>query len=620
MKRWAMVLLVAGPAVLRAEPPASVEMGDDFPPVQISSGPALTSTAPTPAPGAALRVVHPPEGASLPYVKSSFVLGSVDPGSRLSIDGQSIRVYPGGGWIAMVSYTPGANDIEFEVTRGTDVFTFTRRVYVAGPPGVPPVKPLNVRVLTPDVDAEVTAGDVITVTAVGSPGQEAGFVFSGSKKKHPLAESAVSRGTYRGSYVVRPGDEFEGASIKVTLTAKNGAHDTSTAPGKIWRFDEESPWVVEVSTDLAILRAASAPFPGEKAGYVMFPPPGTRLWVTGRRGNELRVRLSAAREAWIGADEVRFLPSGTPPPRTLAGAVSVEPAGRHTVVRMNLGQRVPMEVRPLDDGAGLDVLFYGVASNTDWVHYNAPQGAVRRVEWFQDDADTYRLRIHTRSRLWWGYDARYENSTFVLELRRPPPGPKDGSLEGLKIVVDAGHSWDIGSRGPTGLLEKDANLAIAKCLERKLRSEKAEVVMLRSGTENVNLYDRPKLAWAARGDVLISVHNNALPDGANPFERNGYGVYYYHPQSEDLATEIHEAYGDIFGRAQAFRSTHLRDDGLHYGNLALARTSQMPAVLTESAYVIWPPEEELLKTETFQCDCAEAMFRGLKRFVKKMRD
>ncbi|HNC74643.1 MAG TPA: N-acetylmuramoyl-L-alanine amidase, partial [Elusimicrobiota bacterium] len=202
----------------------------------------------------------------------------------------------------------------------------------------------------------------------------------------------------------------------------------------------------------------------------------------------------------------------------------------------------------------------------------------------------------------------------------PPPGPKDGSLEGLKIVVDAGHSWDIGSRGPTGLLEKDANLAIAKCLERKLRSEKADVVMLRYGSENVNLYDRPKLAWAARGDVLISVHNNALPDGANPFERNGYGVYYYHPQSEDLATEIHEAYGDIFGRAQAFRSTHLRDDGLHYGNLALARTSQMPAVLTESAYVIWPPEEELLKTETFQCDCAEAMFRGLKRFVKKMRD
>ena len=170
-------------------------------------------------------------------------------------------------------------------------------------------------------------------------------------------------------------------------------------------------------------------------------------------------------------------------------------------------------------------------------------------------------------------------------------------------------------------MEKDANLAIAKCLERKLLSEKAEVILLRTGTENVNLYDRPKMAWAARGDVLISVHNNALPDGANPFERNGYGVYYYHPQSEALAEEIHAAYGDVFGGApQSFRSTRLRDDGLHYGNLALARTPQMPAVLTESAYVIWPPEEELLRTETFQCDCAEAMFRGLKRIVQKMRD
>jgi N-acetylmuramoyl-L-alanine amidase len=168
-------------------------------------------------------------------------------------------------------------------------------------------------------------------------------------------------------------------------------------------------------------------------------------------------------------------------------------------------------------------------------------------------------------------------------------------------------------------LEKDANLAIAKCLEKKLLAEKAEVIMLRTGSENVALYDRPKLAWAAAGDVLLSVHNNALPEGANPFERNGYGVYYYHRQSQGLAEEIHGAYGEVFGGPARGRNVSLRDDGLHYGNLALARTPQMPSVLTESAYIIWPPEESLLKTETFQCDCAEAMVRGLKRFVQKFR-
>ena len=46
----------------------------------------------------------------------------------------------------------------------------------------------------------------------------------------------------------------------------------------------------------------------------------------------------------------------------------------------------------------------------------------------------------------------------------------------------------------------------------------------------------------------------------------------------------------------------LRDDGLHYGNLALPRTPRFPAVLIESAYLIVPREEALLNTERFRDD------------------
>ena len=141
--------------------------------------------------------------------------------------------------------------------------------------------------------------------------------------------------------------------------------------------------------------------------------------------------------------------------------------------------------------------------------------------------------------------------------------------------------------------------------------------MLRNGSEHVALYDRPKAAWAAGGDILISVHNNALPEGSNPFERNGFGVYYYQPHGFGLANAIYNAYREQFGREGA--SPRLRDDGLHYGNLALPRTPQMPSVLTESAYLILPEEEALLKTEKFQCDCADVTVRGLKRFVEEMR-
>jgi N-acetylmuramoyl-L-alanine amidase len=343
------------------------------------------------------------------------------------------------------------------------------------------------------------------------------------------------------------------------------------------------------------------------------------MQMVGRIGSEFKIRVARNLDLWIGEKEVRRLSEGTPVPRTVAGSIAIFAKGRNTEVRVALGQKVPYKVNPSEDGSSIEVTLYGVSSNTDWIHYDSTGGVVQQVRWFQDSDDSFRLRVLTPPDSWWGYDARFDGSNFILELRSPPPLAKGGAvLKDLTIAVDAGHSSDIGSIGPTGLLEKDVNLAIAKCLEKKLAAEGAKVHMLREGTENVALYDRPKMAWKAKADILISVHNNALPDGSNPFEKNGYGVYYFHPQSFALAREIHKAYGEILGVDQKARSA-LRDDGLHYGNLALPRTAQMPSVLTESAYIIVPREEDLLKTEDFQCDCAEAMLRGLKRYVRRMR-
>ena len=36
----------------------------------------------------------------------------------------------------------------------------------------------------------------------------------------------------------------------------------------------------------------------------------------------------------------------------------------------------------------------------------------------------------------------------------------------------------------------------------------------------------------------MSIHNNALPDGVNPFLNNGTSVLYYHPQSRELAEAV----------------------------------------------------------------------------------
>jgi N-acetylmuramoyl-L-alanine amidase len=596
---------------------------DENPPIPLASTGAVVVTAPTLPSRPPLKIVHPPEGMVLPAVKSSFVYGWADPTGKLTVNGRDVKIHPGGGWLTMVPYTPGAFTIQAELRSPTTSYVTFRRITI-GPSPAFSVGALSS--IQPDQNLILRAGETVVVQAQGPSGQEATFQWTGSRKKMSMGEIANGgKSVYRGFFPVPADEKFENVAIKITLSdKKHGTKLSAEAPGRLTRLDRRSPWVVNVSTDPAILRAAPGSGNGEKGGYVLFPPMGTRLLVTGRRGNELRIALSPSREAWIGADEVKDLPDTTPVPRTTATSASVEASGRHTLVRVNMGTKVPFEVRPSDDAQWIDILFFGAVSDMDWIHYRAPGGSVRRVEWFQDDTDTFRLRVHLYPGRWWGYDARYEIGGFILELRRPLANPRDpSSLVGLKVALDPGHSEDPGAIGPTELIEKDANMAISACLEKELRKAGADVYLIRKGTESVGLYDRPKRAWDARADIFISVHNNALPEGADPFERNGYGVYYFQPHSFALAERTHEAYADIFGGGVGSRwakpAARLRDDGLHYGNLALPRTTQMPSILTESAYIIFPAEEALLKTERFQCDCANAMVRGIKHYLQDVR-
>lgn len=114
--------------------------------------------------------------------------------------------------------------------------------------------------------------------------------------------------------------------------------------------------------------------------------------------------------------------------------------------------------------------------------------------------------------------------------------------------------------GPTGLREKDANLAIALELKRALEDRRALVLMTRSDDSGVALYDRPRIAKGFDPDVFISVHNNALPDGVNPFFNNGSSTFYYHPHSQELAADV---------QRHLVKATGLPDYGLYHGNFAV---------------------------------------------------
>jgi N-acetylmuramoyl-L-alanine amidase len=321
-------------------------------------------------------------------------------------------------------------------------------------------------------------------------------------------------------------------------------------------------------------------------------------------GGELRVRLTDDLDVWVAADQVRLLPAGTPPVEGTVGGVRGAPAPDWVDLRLSTSECMPFEVTV--DGRWLTVNVYGARSRTNWMYYGFEDPLVHRLTWGQVRDDLYYVRVELTEAVWGWQTFWDEGGALVVRIRRPPAIDARRPLAGLRIGIDAGHPPG-GATGPTGLTEADANLAISKELVRMLRDAGAEVLETRPDTAAVALGDRPQMATEAGVHLLVSVHNNAFPDGVNPFENAGTSTFYNQPQSMMLARHM---------QRELLREFGLRDLGIARADLALVRPTWMPSVLTETMFMMVPEQEAALRDPAVQRRIAAAHLRGLEGFVR----
>jgi N-acetylmuramoyl-L-alanine amidase len=365
------------------------------------------------------------------------------------------------------------------------------------------------------------------------------------------------------------------------------------------------PVVAELEDDTARTAARDSLTVGRAVPggtYAWFFPSGTRAAVVGRRNGDLRLRLSQEAEAWVPASEARPLAPGGPAPAAVVGSVSVVEHADRASVRIPLSQPVPFRIDERD--RALVVTLYGALGDVDWMRYGAADSLVRRMSWRQAAADEVALTFEL-ARPVWGYRARWDRSDLLLDVRRPPAIDAGDPLRGRLIAVDPGHPPG-GATGPTGLREAEANLGIALELQRLLTAAGARVLMTRSTDTIVDLWPRVRMAERANADVLVSIHNNALPDGINPFVNNGTSVYYNQPRSVPLARAI---------QSELLRRLGLRDLGVGRGDLALVRGTWMPSVLTEGMFMTLPDQEFALRSPQGRRLYAQAVADGLRRYL-----
>jgi N-acetylmuramoyl-L-alanine amidase len=592
----------------------------------------------------ALRVVYPPPDAVLQFRDSSFLFGTVGTGeARVTIDGQPARVWPNGAWLAYVALPPDSV-MQLHIEARTDsaatsiVYPVRRVVADAGRLTVGMVW-LDSLSLAPTGSIWLGRGEYLTLNARASEGAEVrlrlpdGTVVPLTLQPQPLEVPATVRafdgdstrlrtpmardrfvGLVRGRTVgpdpgpVLPGPVVASSMADTAWATAEAIVGTDTArvrwPLQVALLDS-LPVVAELEDDTARTAARDSLTVGRAVPggtYAWFFPSGTRAAVVGRRNGDLRLRLSQEAEAWVPASEARPLAPGGPAPAAVVGSVSVVEHADRASVRIPLSQPVPFRIDERD--RALVVTLYGALGDVDWMRYGAADSLVRRMSWRQAAADEVALTFEL-ARPVWGYRARWDRSDLLLDVRRPPAIDAGDPLRGRLIAVDPGHPPG-GATGPTGLREAEANLGIALELQRLLTAAGARVLMTRSTDTIVDLWPRVRMAERANADVLVSIHNNALPDGINPFVNNGTSVYYNQPRSVPLARAI---------QSELLRRLGLRDLGVGRGDLALVRGTWMPSVLTEGMFMTLPDQEFALRSPQGRRLYAQAVADGLRRYL-----
>jgi N-acetylmuramoyl-L-alanine amidase len=344
----------------------------------------------------------------------------------------------------------------------------------------------------------------------------------------------------------------------------------------------------------------------------------------------------------------------------------VETLTKATAVTLQCSE--PLSYRADATEPGFIVLkVYGAQPDPATVVQSRPRGLIQRVHsrQFGDHAKVY-VEVNdlvTRYRTF----TRDEGKEIVLVVEEaevtalPEPTPRGKLRVGMEdrpvdvtrpidvrtVVIDPGHGgMDRGRVGPSGVAEKDVNLAVARYLKRQLeRNSDLEVVLTRDRDEHLDLAQRAEIANRAQGDVFISLHCNGwFNQGASGIE-----TYFLSPAESDWAKSVAasenqglddtdvlpedvtfivwelvqnkfiSASSDLAELVQqeTIAGTGARDRGVRQAGFRVLVGAYMPAVLIEMGFISNVEEERRLDSGSYQQDLARAMSNAILEFKER---
>ncbi|ACB51253.1 N-acetylmuramoyl-L-alanine amidase [Crocosphaera subtropica ATCC 51142] len=569
--------------------------------ISVSSVTVINSEANAQQP---LYLAYPPKNHKT-TADQIFLIGTASPQGNVTVNGQTVQRSNQGHFAPSFPLKVGVNRFVLRHNNKTINVTVTRNSFT---PNIPQGGGFANNSLIPNRSISVLPNTPVCFSAIASPNAQVSVNIANqtipllpqpetvelpansailTDSNEPIINSIIQ---YQGCRKFNTIGNLGTPNFQLKLNNKSIAQ---RGEGNVNILNPNQLKIVEITADAGVARTG----PSTNHSRLTPLPEGTIVSVIGQEGEWLHLDYGA----WIKEDETKIIPNLSSA-KAIIRSAKFDKNNEETKVIFPLTLPVPVSINQM--GNKVTLTLYNTTAETDTIRLEYDP-LIKSFYWQQVSPDKieYYFELHPDQQ--WGYDLNYEGTNLVFTLRHPPKLENQTTqpLNNVRILLDPGHGGnEWGAKGPNGYPEKSVNLVVSKLLKEELLKRGATVYMTRETDKDVSLQDRVTMINKVKPDIALSIHYNALPDNGDAINTAGIGMFWYHPQAEDLSKFLHDYLVE-----KANRPSY----GVFWNNLALTRPHIAPSVLLELGFMINPTEFEWITNAQQQKKLADILADGI---------
>lgn len=544
-----------------------------------------------------------PQNGSRYDAEGTFLMGQSDPHTPLYCDGVPVSRTKGGYFVLYKAlgngentfvFTQGETAVSHTVWRGMDAPT-TQSPDMPDTTATPDAEtlPLNATLRAPTALTALPATEGLTVSVRANEGATVTAQLGDATVVLEEGTAADGMADYTGTLslpVCDMGEIVLAGTLSVRAERAGEEEPVMITGAPVYALGGGAVIPVTVTADGTFLKIAP-----DSWYYDDYLPQSAGMTVTANaiRDGFARVTLSG-NTAYLAVDGIRVA-DRLPGMATLSGAPGIETVGDETCLSFQTDGAPP--VNCVKNGDTFTVKIYRAATDASpGVGYPLPENplfseyaiSVGGEEETAFVAYTYTLKERDR---FYGLRVVYADGMVQVFCRNPESVDRTAAqpLVGKTVVLDAGHGGtDTGALTPgshKALSESDCNLLIVQRAAETLRALGAEVVLLRAEDVTLDIYTRMAEIDRISPDLLLSVHQNSMPQNTDISHIRGVVGLYWTESGRSLADCVAGALSVSLGRLKRETTSQ---------RLAMLRNYKFPSALIEVGFVTCPEEFEAL--------------------------